>query len=54
MNKNKIVRIDTGKDGSEIVTLEDEHGQLQHTLKKLVPKELLAEYKGEVTNRYKE
>ena len=49
----KIVRIDTHKDGGEIVTLEDEHGQLTHELKKNVSKELLAEYKGEVYNRYK-
>lgn len=50
----KIVRIDTGIYGDEIVTLEDEHGQLEHIMKKYVSKELLAEYKGEVTNRYKE
>lgn len=39
------------KYGDEIVTLEDENGQLEHVPKKNVSAELLAEYKGEVYNR---
>lgn len=49
----KIIRIDTHKDGQEIVTLQDDNGQLTHEMKKNVSKELLADYKGEITNRYK-
>ena len=49
-----IARIDMDKNGDEIVTLENEHGQLEHVMKKYVSKELLAKYEGEVYNRQRE
>jgi hypothetical protein len=49
--KQKVVRIDMDSEGHDIVTLQDEQGQLSRFLAKKVPKELLAEYKGEVYNK---
>jgi hypothetical protein len=49
-----VVRMDMTANGNIIVTLQDEHNRLEHIVEKDVPKELLAEYKGEVYNRLRQ
>ncbi len=50
----RVVRIDMDKNGNEIVTVQNENGHLEHWLKKLVDKDLLEDYKGEVFNKNRE
>jgi hypothetical protein len=45
----RIIRIDTTKHGDEVVTIQNENGQLEHLLKKLVDTELIEQY--EIQNR---
>jgi len=47
----RIVAINRDKNGTDIITLQDEEGRLTHELEKNVPKELLLEYNGEIFNR---
>lgn len=49
--KRRVIRIDMDKNGNEIVTVQNENGHLEHWLKKLVDKDLLEDYKGEVFNK---
>ena len=44
------IQIGSGVLGTDVVTLEDENGQLTRELSKNVPPELLSAYKGEMFN----
>lgn len=49
----KIINIDMHRDGEEIATVQHDDGSLEIIMVKLLPNEMLEEFKGEVRNIYK-